>query len=196
MESISDFVGAFRRDQDKYERLKEQAGRLYKDTLRGIEFLWQARVKSAQSLEKKLRDRQKNYENEADNVADIKDLVAERIILARWKDFGPVEEKVRQTFVLESRMQHPKQRPGAITLRQRFRGYDGLHLWVKLKDKSNDEDSNQVFEIQVVSAFMWTFQALHHDVIYKQLNGEPHDGLRRSLNLLQGIVNVGEEALE
>ena len=95
MGAISDFVAAFSRDYEKYLSIEKEVRKLCEDALRGIQFLWDSRVKAVESLEKKLKDRNQNYDGESENVADIVDLVAGRIILADWRDFDRVEEIIR-----------------------------------------------------------------------------------------------------
>ena len=196
MGAISDFVAAFCRDYDQYLTVEKEVEALCKDALRGIEFLWQSRVKAAESLEKKLKDRTDEYKNETENVADVKDLVAGRIILARWLDFEHVEEIVNQNFNVRGRTQHPKHGQNAVNLQARFRGYDGLHFHVTRQGSSDEQSCNPVIEIQVMSAFMWAFSTLEHDITYKRLHGEPDEVLLSDLDLLKGIANLGEIGLQ
>ena len=135
-----------------------------------MEFLWQSRVKAAESLEKKLRGRVKDYKNESEKVADVKDLVAGRIILARWHDFQRVEEIVKQNFTYKSQTQHAKQVNNAVNFKARFCGYDGLHFYVMRQGPTDEKACNPVIEIQVMSAFMWASSTLQHDIEYKKLH--------------------------
>ena len=197
MGSICDFVAAFKRDNEKYQTIERELEAVCSNALRpDVEFLWQSRVKAPESLEKKLRGRVSDYENESENVADIKDLVAGRIILARWHDFQQVEERVKQNFTYLSRTRHPKLPPNAVNFKTRFRGYDGLHFYVIFHGHTDEKSCNPVIEIQVMSAFMWAFSTLQHDIEYKNLHGEPDEDLLRSLDLLKGIANLGEIALQ
>lgn len=196
MGTISDFVAAFSRDADKYMTLEKEVSARCEEALRGIEFLWQSRVKAAKSLEKKLTSRKKEYSDDSANIADIKDLVAGRIILARWLDFEHVEKKVNQIFNVEGRTQHPKHGRNAVNFKARFRGYDGLHFYVILQGPSDQQSRNSIIEIQVMSAFMWGFMILEHDIEYKKLRGEPDEDLLSCLNLLKGIANLGEIGLQ
>ncbi|KAL9628063.1 MAG: hypothetical protein Q9164_007405, partial [Protoblastenia rupestris] len=196
MGAISDFIAAFHRDRDQYFAIEKEVEALCKDRLRNIEFLWQSRVKEIESLEKKLRARIDEYKNESENVADVKDLVAGRIVLARWLDFKHVEEIVNQNFNLRDRAQHPKDGQNAVNLQARFRGYDGLHFHVTRRGLSNNQARNPVIEIQVMSAYMWAFSTLEHDIIYKKLHGKPDEALVKSLDLLKGIANLGEIGLQ
>ena len=196
MGAISDFVNAFSRDADKYRTLEKDVSALCEKELCGIEFLWQSRVKAAKSLEKKLTSRINEYRDESENIADIKDLVAGRIILARWLDFEHVEKTVGQIFNVRGRTQHPKHGRNAVNFKARFRGYDGLHFYVTLRDPSDQQSLNPIIEIQVMSAFMWGFMTLEHDIEYKKLHGEPDEDLRSCLNLLKGVANLGEIGLQ
>ena len=196
MGSISDFVAAFGQERDRYFPIEKDVEALCKKALRGIEFLWQSRVKATESLETKLRDRMQDYKAESENVADVKDLVAGRIILARWLDFEHVEKVVGQTFNVRGRAQHPKHGQNTVNLKARFRGYDGLHFHVTLRDPLHQRSCNPIIEIQVMSAFMWGFLTLEHDVEYKRLHGLPDEDLLLSLEMLKGIANMGEIALQ
>ncbi|CAD6565792.1 MAG: hypothetical protein ASARMPREDX12_006774 [Alectoria sarmentosa] len=198
MGAISDFVASFGRDSVKYITIEKEVKALCEQALRAqhIEFLWQSRVKATGSLEKKLRDRIDNYNDESENVADVKDLVAGRIILARWLDIEHVEKIVGQIFNVKGRAQHPKHGQNTVTSQARFRGYDGLHFHVTRQDHSDQHSYRPIIEIQVMSAFMWGFSTLEHDIEYKRLHGEPDEGLLLSLEMLKGIANTGEIALQ
>lgn len=195
MEAISEFVEAFSRQQDQYKKVEKEVETLCRTLLDDkIKFSWQSRIKEAGSLKKKLEERRHKYQNDTDNISDIKDLVAGRVILTRWKDFPCVEKLIEENFHIENRSQHPKSGQGM--LQQRFRGYDGLHLYVTRRVSEPDPLSNLLIEIQVQSAFMWAFSTLEHDIIYKQLHGHPDPNLVSNLEILKGIANLGEVALE
>ncbi|KAL9026075.1 MAG: hypothetical protein Q9196_005207 [Gyalolechia fulgens] len=197
MGAISDFLAAFSQDYDKYRTVEKEVKALCEEALQDIEFLWQSRVKAKESLEKKLRDRIGKYNNdESANVADIKDLVAGRIILARWLDFEHVERIIGQIFKVRGTTRHPKDERNAVNFNSRFRGYDGLHFHVTLQRPSDQQSWNPVIEIQVMSAFMWGFMTLEHDIEYKRLHGEPNEDLHQSLESLKGLANLGEINLQ
>ena len=197
MGAISDFVAAFIRDYEKYRAIERELEALCSKALRpDVEFLWHSRVKAAESLEKKLRGRVKDYKNESENVADVKDLVAGRIILARWHDFQHVEDMVKQKFTYKSQTQHPKQANNAVNFKARFRGYDGLHFYVIRQCPTDETSCNPVIEIQVMSAFMWAFSTLQHDIEYKKLHGEPDEDQLLCLDSLKGAANPGEIFLQ
>ena len=196
METIADFIVHVSQNRDKYITIEKEVEACCKEALQDIEFLWQSRVKAINSLEKKLRGRVKDYKDESENVADIKDLVAGRIILARWLDFQHVEQIVKQNFTYISQTQHPKQAHNAINFKARFRGYDGLHFYVKRRGGTDELSCNPVIEIQVMSAFMWAFSTLQHDVEYKKLHGEPDEEQVLCLDALRGAANLGEIFLQ
>ena len=195
MGAISEFVEAFSQQQDQYKKIEKEVETLCRTLLEGkIKFSWQSRVKDTRSLKIKLEERRHKYQNDTDNINDIKDLVAGRVILTRWKDFPLVEKAIEENFHVQTRSQHPKSGHG--TLQQRFRGYDGLHLYVTRSVSDHEPHSNLLVEIQMQSAFMWAFSTLEHDVIYKQLQGHPDPNLVSNLEILKGIANLGEVALE
>ena len=130
MGATSNFVATFLRDLDWCFAV-EEVEELRKKAPRNIELLWQHRVKSQKSLEQKLRSCISHYNDESANVADFKDLVAGKILLAHWKDFQHKEEVVKESSTFETQIQHPKLDHYAISFQRRFRGYDGLHLYVK-----------------------------------------------------------------
>ncbi len=49
-----------------------------------------------------MRDRSDKYKYEVENVGDIKDLVAGRVILARWADFENVEKVIHSKFFVST----------------------------------------------------------------------------------------------
>lgn len=197
MASISKFVDDFVHQKEQFTQIENDLGTLCKAKLEDqkIKFAWQSRVKEAESLKKKLQDRSHEYTNESLNTADIKDLVAGRVILTRWKDFGVVDDVIKANFNVRSHSQHPKSNQHAVTLKARFRGYDGLHFYVTRRFPE-DQYTNLVIEIQVISVFMWAWTTLEHDILYKKLNGEPDLKLVKQIETLQGIANLGEVVLE
>lgn len=194
--AISDFIATFNRERNQYSAIEKRAEALCKKSLRNIDFSWRSRVKKPASLEKKLRDRSNKYEDEAANVADVWDLVGGRIVLARYKDIRHVKRIMGKTFNVVRQTQHPKDSQNIVSPKIRFRGYNGLHLYVKLPPRSDEQYREPVIEIQVMTGFMWVYTTLEHDVVYKKLHGEPTPELLLALEMLRGIANTGELALE
>ena len=192
MGAISEFVAAFERDYTKYLAIEEEVRVFCKEALQGIGFVWHSRVKAVESLERKLRDREDNYDDEKQNVADIVDLIGGRIILVRWEDIQRVENIISKKFDLRNRVQHPKSAKNRVGFGTRFRGYGALHLQVKRRGPSNQQSYDPISEIQVMTGFMWTFMELEHDIVYKQSHGEPTEDLIADLEALKGLANLGE----
>jgi ppGpp synthetase/RelA/SpoT-type nucleotidyltranferase len=86
-------------------------------------------------------------------------------------------------------------RPGPVQI-QRFRGYDGLHFHVIRQDRLAKPHSGLVFEIQVMSSWIWGFQILEHDIIYKQPFGQPDPRVVSLLESMKGLANLGEIGMQ
>jgi ppGpp synthetase/RelA/SpoT-type nucleotidyltranferase len=202
VDRISDFVDNFRKEQDKYCIIRDRLGLVCSDILskKNVKFHWEARVKSPDSLETKLRQRSKDYGSDDANCKAIKDLVAGRVILPRWSNFSIVENMIEEHFDIVSRTQHPKpprKNTGTGTMQQRFRDYDGFHFYFKRRPETVTDGLQDVkIEIQVMSPFMWAYQDLEHDVEYKQLSGTPSQEETRALEYVRGIANLGEVAIQ
>ncbi|KAG6989789.1 hypothetical protein G7Y79_00064g094120 [Physcia stellaris] len=196
MDAIIDFVTAFARDYEKYLSIEKEVKALCEEVLKDFQCLLSFRVKKVYSLEKKLKDRNKNYNDESDNVADIVDLVAGRIILAESRHFQRVEHILKQKFILRGQIQHPKPGQRSVNLQSRFRGYGGRHLHLTQKDPVKPEACNPFIEIQLMTPFMWGYAIVAHDTEYKKLHGESSEDVVASLELLKGVANLGEIGLE
>ncbi|KAL8764965.1 MAG: hypothetical protein Q9209_007792 [Squamulea sp. 1 TL-2023] len=196
MGAISDFVEAFSRDYYKYLSIEKEVKAVCEEALRDIQFCWQSRVKSPESLEKKLKDRNGDYKGESENVADVVDLVGGRVILADLRDTERVEAMIKNTFKFKGQVQHPKAGQTRVNPDSRYRGYGGHHFHVTRKDGANLDPCNPVIEIQVMTAFMWVYATVAHDIEYKELHGEPSQNLKDILEMLKAVANMGETALE
>ena len=198
MGAISKFVEAFISNQNEYSRIKMEVDELCKQKLseQEINFLWDSRVKKAESLSKKLLERQPDYETEVKNVNDIKNLMTGRVIITRWKDFELVEKMITKNFNLKQTYQHSKSRQNLVTLQQRFRGYDEEHFYVTRRLADDEPYRSLIVEIQVMSGFMWAFSTVEHDIIYKKLHDEPHDDLLSLLEIYKGTASVAEIVME
>ena len=198
MGAIADFVEEFRCSRQHYLKIEESLGlqikALFRDNIRSNEYIWQSRVKEVASLEKKLRKRNHEYKNdESRDVREIMDVIGGMIILVRQTDFHKVEEIIKRNFTVEHRSQHPQWGLGSD---QRFRGYNGLHLYITRGDRSYVKCSNHFIEIQIMSPFMWAFSALGHDVEYKQARGEPTESTKSILEMIKGIAQLGQLATQ
>jgi ppGpp synthetase/RelA/SpoT-type nucleotidyltranferase len=161
-DQISEYVNSFRAERSKYTAIKDDLGLFFNKILsrKDVKFHWEARVKSPDSLEVKLRQRNEDYESDDANCKAIKDLVAGRIILPRWSNFPIVEDMIEQHFDVISTTQHPKAPwRKKDTMQQRFRDYDGFHFYFKRKPETVTDGLQEAkIEIQVMSPFMWAYQ--------------------------------------
>lgn len=198
MASISDFMKIYQRDYDQYAIIEKQVETLCKKLLKAqnIKFAWQSRVKEPLSLETKLRNRSSKYENDVQNIDDIKDLVAGRILLTRWRDFGLVERILNENFHISERSQHPKEGQEAASRESRFRDYGGLHFYLTRRVPQDELYSQLVVEIQVMSLAMSSWSELEHDFSYKKLHGELTKDVLLVLEATKGLANSQEVLLQ
>ena len=196
MGSIDEFLETFKDSRKEYLQIETELGTqvraLCDRALKGHRYLLETRVKEIDSLEMKLRGRRHLYDNESQNVKDIKDLVGGRIILASQLDIGHVEKVIKENFNVKGTTQHPQM---GLNKNQRFRGYSGLHFHVIWRQPPIERYQDLIIEIQVMSAFMWAFSTIEHDIEYKHTHGMPSNEVKISLEVIKGIVNVGELAI-
>lgn len=192
METISEFIESFESSRDQYLQIEKQVETLCKEKLTDykIIFLWQSRVKTAGSLANKLHDRKNShkYKTDADNIADIKDLVGARILWSRSSDVRLTEQMVRENFDLRDQTHHPKS--DLVTSQARFRGYDGQHFYVTRRARADEVHRDLVIEIQVMAVAMWSWATLNHDTEYKVLNGKQPKSVHLALEAHLGMANV------
>lgn len=198
MASISEFIKNFQRDRDQYTSIEKQVEKLCKEILnsKNIKFTWQSRVKEASSLEAKLRNRSIKYESDVQNIRDIKDLVGGRILLTRWRDIELVKTTLRENFDIREQTQHPKEGQNAGSQKSRFQGYNAFHFHLTRRVPQDEQYSDLVIEIQVMSLVMSSWSQLEHDFEYKQLNGELSESVRLVLEAIKGLANAQEVLLQ
>lgn len=190
MTTIVDFIQLYENNRDHYLSIESHVENVCKENLRKnkVNFLWQSRVKALDSLAEKLNGRRNVYQNEADNVADIKDLVGARILLLRLDDAPLVERVISENFDIRNETQHPK--TGAVSSHERFRGYDAHHFYVTRRGLPGEQHNDPIIEIQVISVVMWTWATLNHDIEYKVLKGDQPKSVHSALEALLGLANV------
>jgi ppGpp synthetase/RelA/SpoT-type nucleotidyltranferase len=189
---ISQEVTLFSSKQPLYNRVQDEVNKLTeKLNEKGIQHILHTRVKTAKSLEKKLRMRQ--AKNEDSSLDHVMDLVGGRIVLWKHQDFPKIEALLRECFdIIQDPIQHPTLKEHILTQQERFRGYDGLHFRVRLKS-ADGEKSKVVIEIQVVHIVMSLFHDIEHKYGYKS-KAVPKE-LQRALNILKGTANLTTSAL-
>ena len=83
--------------------------------------------------------------------------------------------------------------------KKRFGGYDEFHCLVKLRPKHIEgagEHAEQVFEIQLRSVIMDSWDTIVHGLEYKAMTGELSRAERRILDSIKGLATTGEVLLE
>lgn len=93
-----------------------------------------------------------------------------------------------------------KKFPNEVKLvNNRFDGYHADHYRVEIRSdtlEENKEYSDHIVEIQVASVLMHAWSEVNHDLGYKQFNGELSQQEKSILDVLNGLVLVGEGLLE
>ena len=203
MDLISRFIERYRREFDFFD----QAARLAHGQLdsalasSGIQAMITYRAKRPDRLEQKLRQRNtsKNYKGTQDIYDDIVDFAGVRVALYFPGARGEVDKVVRANFDVDG---DPKTFPqsSAPTYEKRFSGYWATHYRVRLRDHYLQEPQKRyadaVIEIQVASVLMHAWSEVEHDLVYKPLQGSLSEDEYAILDELNGLVLVGEIALE
>ena len=100
-----------------------------------------------------------------------------------------------EDFKFDEHKVHPdlKKQPDYL---RRFRGYSANHFIIrwpcqKTCVRQPTEPKDLRIEIQVMSLWMVAFAEIEHDIKYKQ-NGEPTDSELLDVDVLCGVMNIGE----
>ena len=196
MGSISHFLTAFDRDGDKYLEREREVKTLCEDALKGVKHFWQSRIKDTKSLGKKLKDLITDDEIRSGRVPEIRDLIGVRIIVLHMGSIKVVEDALSRIFHVRDRTPHPSYPRDLVDASIRFRGYSALHLYVTLEKSSEAQTFNPVIEIQMMSILMYMWMDCNHDILYKKKRGEPSEDVIQYLELLKGIMNLGEIGMQ
>ena len=112
MDTIDGFVKFFSENEARFTRMKRILEVRCREKLQGIKFFWESRVKDPDSLRQKLVNRQvkspDKFPDERANVADVRDLVAGRIIYYNWQDLGDIERIITRDFKIKERSELPR----------------------------------------------------------------------------------------
>ncbi|RDW57476.1 hypothetical protein BP6252_13736 [Coleophoma cylindrospora] len=191
---ISQEVELFRQERELYDSIKDEIDKLCKEKLdeARVECIWESRVKTAESLDQKLRNCAR--ENKPASISDITDLVGGRIVLLYFEDLKVVQELLLRNFhPVGEIIQHPQSEKNKTSESMRFRGYDGRHFRLKRRNAKQDTHPELVIEVQVIHITMWLLARVDHDTIYKQ-QGEVPEALKQSIEMIRGVANLCAEA--
>ena len=201
LDLIDGFIARYVKEYDYYE----QAGRLAEQLLRssleaaGIRAIVTSRAKSVTRLADKCRQRNKNqnYESIDDIYSDIADLAGVRVALYFPAERDQVGGLINRLFHVDESRSFPK--PSETRTDKRFSGYSALHYRVRLRLRAGESDQRYAaakIEIQVASVLMHAWSEVEHDLVYKPAQGELSPVEHSLLDQLNGLILVGEMALE
>lgn len=204
MSVIDEFLTRYCREIDYYEQVARIASNQAKAQLEsaGIRAIVTDRAKSQDRLDQKVRDRNesKAYQSVQKIQDDIVDLAGVRIALYFPKDREEAGRIITSQFELT---EDPKEFPEESvkpSYEKRFTGYWATHYRVKLQAKTLQEAhrryADAVVEIQVASVLMHAWSEVEHDLVYKPFQGKLSEEEYAILDELNGLVLVGEIALE
>ncbi len=199
-DTVEDFVNQYKIELDYYTNLAEIARNTCDIELQavGIKAILSWRAKNPESLRSKLlkRDKDKHYKNIADIRNDIADLSGVRIALYFPSEREAIDKIINDIFIVKEKKTFPEQSQKP-THSKRFSGYWATHYRVTLKPtKDLLRYCDHVVEIQVASVLMHSWSEIEHDLIYKPHNGSLSEEELKILDEINGLVLVGEIALE
>lgn len=170
----------------------------------GIRAIVTFRAKNPERLKEKLvqRDKKKKYKSFEEIYSDIVDLAGVRIALYFPADREEVQKLIESKFIVSSPIKKfpDKKAYKHPTYKKRFSGYWATHFRVNLKKDSISTSSKRyldaMIEIQVASVLMHAWAEVEHDLVYKPFTGSLSEDEYAILDELNGLVLVGEIALE
>ncbi|KAF9636442.1 putative RelA/SpoT protein [Lasiodiplodia theobromae] len=201
---ISNFLKQY--DKEWYRKLAKFAEDLCRVAMEpiGIPAFFEHRAKDEGSLRDKLiqRHRERPYRGSKEIRQDIVDLAGVRIVLYMPQHTAAVENRIRTTFELQTIKEHPDSGEGSLP-DKRYSGYQAKHYRVLLIRSQLEElkapthnGEEPLVEIQVVSILHNVWANFQHDVEYKSLGGKASEEERSVLDLLNGLMQLGEKHLE
>jgi ppGpp synthetase/RelA/SpoT-type nucleotidyltranferase len=201
MSIIDNFINQYKREYDFYKQLARHANDVLESEIvnRGIRAIVSNRAKRADRLKEKLenRNRTTRYKSKRAIEKDIIDLAGLRVALYFPSERVMLDQVVTDLFEVVETKEFPENvhKPKH---KKRFSGYWATHYRVKLKI-SDDMDRRFIdttFEIQVASVLMHAWSEVEHDLVYKPSSGQLSNEELSILDEINGLVIVGEIALE
>jgi ppGpp synthetase/RelA/SpoT-type nucleotidyltranferase/Tfp pilus assembly protein PilF len=172
----------------------------------GIRTIVTSRAKKPERLKDKLEKRiiTKNYKSSGEIAEDVADLAGVRISLYFPGDLYKVHQFIEGNFLVKECRKFPEElklhNDMSNEYNKRFSGYWATHYRVYIKDKDIPEEykkyANTLIEIQVASLLMHAWAEVEHDLLYKPFSGEISSEEYQILDELNGLVLVGEIALQ
>lgn len=146
------------------------------------------RIKDEEALEKKIM-----YKNKYQNINEITDVVAARIITLFENDVDRIYECIKDDFeVIEYKDKRKKNYDDCIDF-----GYNSLHLLLKFSDKRCQlieyaDYKDIVFELQIRTTIQHSWAEIEHGLGYKSQYEIPKD-IRRRLTRLSATLELLDE---
>ncbi|EEU38293.1 uncharacterized protein NECHADRAFT_77117 [Fusarium vanettenii 77-13-4] len=204
--AIKSFIrDEFAGDQDEWDALRRYAVEVIEDGLRdlGIRARVTSRVKSLQSLEKKLHERnlQKPYSDRDSILADQIDFVGIRIILFYPNQKSEVIQMLGRLFEYRSTRSFRRDwKPKKWQVNDKVHGeYSADHIWLRIQDTEPPTEApmpgkyiNQPFEVQLRSLLMDVWSSMSHDLQYKSYQGTLSATEHSLLDMLKGSTEKGD----
>ncbi|KAF2115680.1 hypothetical protein BDV96DRAFT_599255 [Lophiotrema nucula] len=168
-----------------------------------------SRTKSQESIRGSIERRQKTrgtpYKTKKEIEQDMIDLSGIRIILTFPGDVHEVQQFLETAFDDVHRSFWGLDENGNTIVREekgRFIGYRATHFVVKWKGSdekcrygTEKDHVGKKIEVQVTSTAMYAWQQAHHDLVYKQLQGNPSEEEGSLLEMINGLAHAGMMAL-
>lgn len=183
-------IEQFRQERDQYVVLGEELERMLKQIAKDANvpiFGIEQRVKSIDSLERKVYRGEKNYHS----LEDLTDLLGARIICHFGDHIDLLGKLVEERFEIDWERCSDKR---ALMQADKF-GYLSLHYICSLKKDAGypEELTNKKFEIQIRTILQHAWAVINHDLGYKSEFGTPK-GVIREFARLAGLLEIADDA--
>lgn len=195
--TIEECVARYIREQDRYAKMAEYVYEKCQDIVRrlGVHATVQRRAKNPASFGEKLKKNREKYSDIDHVFHQISDLAAVRIATYLESDRDRVVEAIIKEFA--GLLGNP---PAVDKKDCTEKLYRATHCQVYLKDTEingiNENLQGTTCEIQVCSLLAHVFNEIEHDLVYKNLKGEPSDSERDQLTSLANITKVGDTTIK
>ncbi len=205
MDLINQFIENYKKKMTFYEMAARLAAIQLEDALQaaGIRAMVTSRAKNPARLKSKLQQRNTErpvpYKTMKEIYEDIADLSGVRVSLYFPKDRDKVDTLVSDLFTILEARQFPEQSKPP-TYNKRFSGYWANHYRAAIKEEhltaAQKKYASAKIEFQVASVLMHAWSEVEHDLLYKPLQGTLSEEELAIIDELNGLVLVGEIALE
>lgn len=205
MDLINQFVENYKKKMTFYDMAGRLAAAQLEDAMQaaGIRAIVTSRAKNLGRLKSKVLHRNAArtapYKNMKEIYEDIADLSGVRVSLYFPGDRDKVHALISDLFTIQEIRQFPDQSKPP-TYNKRFSGYWANHYRANMKEENLTPQQKKYaaarLEIQVASVLMHAWSEVEHDLLYKPLQGTLSDEELAIIDELNGLLLVGEIALE